>query len=87
MVARLLKPKSRLGFSLMHPAFNSSYGLTRVAKRDEHDDGTITNQYSVKISRYIQPHAHMAVAMIGQPRTQHFSEKKVGICKFGYMQV
>ncbi len=78
-VARLLKPKGRFVFSLMHPAFNSSAGLTRVAERVEREDGTITDQYSVNIFRYIQPHSHMGVAMIGQPRAQHYFHRPIGV--------
>jgi 2-polyprenyl-3-methyl-5-hydroxy-6-metoxy-1,4-benzoquinol methylase len=78
-VARLLKPRGRFVFSLLHPAFNSPDGLTRAVERVEHGDGTITEHHSVKISHYIRPHAFMGIAMIDQPRPQHYFHRPMGV--------
>ena len=56
-VAKLLKPGGRFVFTVMHPAFNSPNGLSRVAERVEHEDGTIVDTLAVKISHYIMPTA------------------------------
>ena len=78
-IAKLLKPGGRFVFTVMHPAFNSPNGLSRVAERVEHEDGTIVDTYAVKISHYIRPTAYQGVAIMGQPALQHYFHRPISV--------
>lgn len=78
-VAQLLKPGGRFVFTVMHPAFNSPNGLSRVAERVEREDGTIIDTLAVKISHYIRPVAYQGVAILGQPVLQHYFHRPVSV--------
>ena len=71
MVRRLLKPTGRMVFSVMHPCFNSTEGFTQIFEREE-QEGEIIERLSVRVTRYIEPHAHKGQAMNGQPVAQNY---------------
>ena len=68
---RLLKPTGRMVFSVMHPCFNSTEGFTQIFEREE-QEGEIIERLSVRVTRYIEPHAHKGQAMNGQPVAQNY---------------
>ena len=68
---RLLKPTGRMVFSVMHPCFNSTEGFTQIFEREE-QEGEIIERLSVRVTRYIEPHAHKGQAMNGQPVPQNY---------------
>ncbi len=70
-VKRLLMPRGRMVFSVMHPCFNSAEGFTKVMEQDERG-GVRTERLSVKITQYIRTHAHKGLAMLGQPLPQNY---------------
>lgn len=70
-VKRLLTPRGRMVFSVMHPCFNSTEGFTKVMEQDERG-GIRSERLSVKITQYIRPHAHKGLAMLGQPLPQNY---------------
>lgn len=70
-VRRLLKPDGRFVFSIMHPCFNSTEGFTQTMERDE-TGGELVERLSVRVSRYIEPHTHKGLAMVGQPVAQNY---------------
>ena len=70
-VKRLLKPSGRFVFSVMHPCFNSTEGFTQIMEREE-KHGELTERVSVRVSRYIEPHTHKGLAMVGQPVPQNY---------------
>ena len=70
-VERLLKPGGRMVFSIMHPCFNSTEGFTQIMEREE-VDGELIERVSVRVSRYIEPHVHKGLAMVGQPVPQNY---------------
>ena len=71
VVKRLLKPSGRFVFSLMHPCFNSTEGFTQIMERSE-EGGELVERVSVRVSRYIEPHTHKGLAMVGQPVPQNY---------------
>ncbi len=71
MVRRLLKPTGRMVFSVMHPCFNSTEGFTQIFERED-QEGEIIERLSVRVTRYIEPHAHKGQAMSGQPMAQNY---------------
>ena len=68
---RLLKPTGRMVFSVMHPCFNSTEGFTQIFEREE-QEGEIIERLSVRVTRYIESHAHKGQAMNGQPVAQNY---------------
>ena len=68
---RLLKSTGRMVFSVMHPCFNSTEGFTQIFEREE-QEGEIIERLSVRVTRYIEPHAHKGQAMNGQPMAQNY---------------
>ena len=67
------------GHRLGHTSGSMTSGVARVAERVEHQDGTITDPYSVKISRYIQSHTHRGLAIIGQQQPQHYFHRPISV--------
>src|SRR6202020_2479040 len=61
----LLRPKGRFVFSVVHPCFNNPSAVQMGELEDR--AGTLVTTYSVKISRYLTPHAQDGLAMLGQP--------------------
>jgi 2-polyprenyl-3-methyl-5-hydroxy-6-metoxy-1,4-benzoquinol methylase len=76
-VAKLLKARGCLVFSVMHPCFNSGR-VTHVHEREEVDD-QVLDRYSVRVSGYIHPLTHRGVAMIGQPVSQYYFHRPLSL--------
>ena len=70
-VRQLLKPNGRFVFSVIHPCFNSSRGLKRVAMREDRD-GQIIDVYAIQISGYATPETYRGLGIIGQPMPQYY---------------
>lgn len=66
----LLRPGGRFVFSVMHPCFQAP-GMTKVAEETE-ADGRLLTRFSVKVSEYATPKAHLGMAILGQPVPQHY---------------
>lgn len=73
---RLLVPQGRMVFSVMHPCFNSTEGFTRTLEQTEWD-GEFVQRLSVRVTRYIEPHAHKGLAMRGQPVAQNYFHRPI----------
>lgn len=76
-VAKLLKTRGCLVFSVMHPCFNSGR-VTQVHEREE-VDGQVVDRYSVRVSGYIHPLTHRGVAMVGQPVPQYYFHRPLSL--------
>jgi 2-polyprenyl-3-methyl-5-hydroxy-6-metoxy-1,4-benzoquinol methylase len=72
-LARLVRPRGRFVFSVVHPCFNNSH-TTHVAEMEDRE-GEIVTVYSVKISRYMSPSVTHGVAIAGQPRPQLYFDR------------
>lgn len=75
-VRLLLKPSGRMVFSVMHPCFNSTEGFRQTLEREE-NDGELTERVSVQVTRYIEPHTHKGLAMVGQPLPQNYFHRPI----------
>lgn len=69
-LTKLLKPEGRFVFSVMHPCFNS-LGSRQLLEVEERDNNIIKH-LSIKVFRYITPHADKGIAIIGQPVGQYY---------------
>ena len=77
-LSHLLKIGGRFVFSLLHPCFNSTNGLTRVIEREERD-GDLVDRYWIKISEYIRPANYKGLAIRGQPAAQHYFHRPISL--------
>lgn len=77
-LGRVLKVGGRFVFSIMHPCFNSTDGLTRVMEREEVDGELVDRRY-IKISNYIEPHTYKGQAMVGQPVAQNYFHRPISV--------
>jgi ubiquinone/menaquinone biosynthesis C-methylase UbiE len=64
-LSRLLRPRARFVFSVIHPCFNSAH-VAHVAELEDRE-GEIATVFSVKVSSYMTPTVARGVAMRGQP--------------------
>ena len=69
--AALLKPGGRFVFSVAHPVFNSGTACQTAERWDR--DGALVTEFGVRVTRYLEPYAHMGVGIPGQPQPQHYS--------------
>ena len=76
-LSRLLKPRGRFVFSLLHPCFNSVPDLQMVV--DKRFDREITTGYSVKMSRYITPAVYETLAAPGQPVNSYVFHRPISV--------
>src|SRR5262245_66576972 len=67
-LTRLLKPGGRFIFAVMHPCFNNGAPLT--LEMDDRD-GRVRENYSVKVSAYLDIPPALGAGMIGEP-TPHY---------------
>ena len=77
-LGQVLKPGGRFVFSVLHPCFNSSDGITLVAE-EEYRDGELQTLHSVKVSRYIRSSTHEGVAIRGQPVPQYYFHRPLSV--------
>jgi len=67
-LARLLRPRGRFVFSVIHPCFNSAH-ITHVAEMEDRE-GEIVTAYAVKVYSYMTSTATHGAAIAGQPKPQ-----------------
>lgn len=75
---QVLKSGGRFVFSVTHPAFNSTNGLTRVVELEERN-GEIIERRSIKVFEYITPNVYKGLAMIGQPVPQNYFHRPISV--------
>ena len=69
----LLEPGGLVVFTLTHPAFNNA-SASHVAE-ERYNDGELTTEYAVKISRYMTPYHTSGVALRNQPKPHVYFER------------
>ncbi|HYY89865.1 MAG TPA: class I SAM-dependent methyltransferase [Chloroflexota bacterium] len=77
-LARLLKPRGRFVFSLLHPAFNNPGG-TRLALEEEDRDGQFVETYYVKVSNYLRVPPVWGVGMVGEPTPHYYFHRSLSV--------
>lgn len=74
---KILKPRGRFVFSVIHPVFNS--GTARhVAEQFEHD-GEITTRSGMTVTEYTEPFAFKGLGILGQPEPQHYFHRPISL--------
>ena len=74
-LGHVLKPGGRFVFSVLHPCFNST--ATRFVL-EELDRGEVVKQeYSLRISEYIEPVQSMGLAIAGQPEPHYYFHRPI----------
>jgi 2-polyprenyl-3-methyl-5-hydroxy-6-metoxy-1,4-benzoquinol methylase len=76
-LARLLRPRGRFVFSVIHPCFNNPH-ITPTAELQE-DEGALRTLYAVKVFGYITPTIARGVAIAGQPRLQVYFHRPLEV--------
>jgi hypothetical protein len=61
----------------MHPCFNSLDTVQMHERIEQH--GMITDVYSIKVFKYIQPKTEKGLGMVGQPVPQHYFHRPICI--------
>ncbi len=74
-LSKLLKPKGRFVFSVIHPCFNSGE-FKKVTEREE-TDGTIKTEYAIKRSTYIKSMTYKGLALAKQPEPQFYFHRSL----------
>ena len=75
---KLLQPSGRFVFSVLHPCFNSSDGLTLVSE-EEYRDGALQTIHSVKVSKYIRSTTFTGLAIQGQPLAHYYFHRPLSV--------
>ena len=75
VLGHLLKPGARFVFSVMHPCFNST--ATRFLLEESDRGGIVKQEYSLRISEYIEPAQSTGLAMVGQPEPHHYFHRPI----------
>ncbi len=70
---RLLKPRGRFVFTLMHPCFNSAD--TRLGLEEEDLDGTLVETYYVKMSNYLHLPPKRGAGAPGEPNPHYYFQR------------
>ena len=70
-LTKLLKPKGRFVFSIMHPCFNNPAGDARVIEAVDRE-GEVTFTYAIKISKYLTPTVQKGAGIIGEPAPHYY---------------
>ena len=74
---RLLKPRGRFVFSIIHPFFESPTS-TRVTEWQEGADGVNAVTHSVKVKDYATPFAARGTAIRGEPEPHWYFHRPLG---------
>lgn len=69
-IPHLLKPRGRFVFATMHPCFNSNNPMFVGEMKEE--NGTVTESYALKLTRYLESKTYQGLAMFGQPAVQFY---------------
>jgi len=84
-LSKLLKPRGRFVFTVMHPCFNSPYAF-KVAE-EVHEEGRLVFQTSMKIIGYLTAITTRGEAILGQPEPQLYFHRPIGqLLKAGFEQ-
>ena len=76
-LGHVLKPGGRFVFSVMHPCFNST--ATRFLMEESEREGIVTQDYSLRISQYIDPRQSLGNAIAGQPEPHHYFHRPISV--------
>ncbi len=76
VLARLLGPRGRFVFSIIHPCFNNPYSVHMGELEDR--EGELVTTYSVKISLYMTPYSRPGLAIRGQPTPHLYFHRPIG---------
>ncbi|MFB2836898.1 class I SAM-dependent methyltransferase [Floridanema evergladense] len=74
-LTKLLKPQGCFVFSVMHPCFNNPH-ISMVAEETE-SDGEIKTDYSIKVSKYLQPTITYGLALRNQPKPHLYFHRPI----------
>ena len=74
---RLLKPRGRFVFSVIHPAFDSPT-TTKVTEWHEGADGVSVVTHSIKVKDYATPFAAKGTAIRGEPEPHWYFHRPLG---------
>ena len=74
-LGHVLKPGGRFVFSVLHPCFNST--STRFVLEESDRGGVVEQEYSLRISEYIEPAQSMGLAIAGQPEPHYYFHRPI----------
>ncbi len=74
-LGHVLKPGARFVFSVMHPCFNST--ATRFVLEESDRGEAVKQEYSLRISEYIEPQQSMGLAIAGQPEPHYYFHRPI----------
>jgi len=74
---RLLRPRGRFVFSIMHPCFNNMG--CRMSIEEEDREGEIRTVRSVKVARYVTPFSAQGIGIVGQPVPQTYFHRPLQV--------
>lgn len=77
-LARLVAPAGSFVFSVTHPCFHSAT-IQRFAEIDETEAGRHAIRTGIKVSSYLTPSARKTEGIVGQPETQFFFHRPIGV--------
>jgi len=77
-LARLLPRDGIFVFSVTHPCFHSAT-IQRFAEIHEEEPGRHIIRTGIKVSSYLSPSARKTEGIIGQPETQFFFHRPIGL--------
>jgi 2-polyprenyl-3-methyl-5-hydroxy-6-metoxy-1,4-benzoquinol methylase len=76
-LTKSLKPGGRFVFSVIHPCFQPPEVCKFVEQIE--DDGKLTVQSGVKVTRYLTPTAWKGLGIIGQPEPQYYFHRPLSV--------
>ena len=76
-VGKLLSPKGRFVFSVMHPCFNSNGAL--MMAEEEVKDGDYIIQHSIRVSQYLNVPPQTGTGMAGQPVPHYYFHRPLHV--------
>jgi len=77
VIPRLLKPRGRFVFSIMHPCFNNP--SSRMSAEQEDREGEIRTIRTVKAERYMTPFSAQGIGIVGQPVPQTYFHRPLHV--------
>ena len=85
---KILKPRGRFVFSVIHPVFNSSTAR-RVAEQFEYN-GEVITRLGITVTEYTEPFAYKGLGILGQPEPQHYFHRPISLLfntcfKYGFV--
>jgi SAM-dependent methyltransferase len=77
-LSRLLPKDGAFVFSVTHPCFHSA-AIQRFAEIYEEEPGRHVVRTGIKVSSYLSPSARKTEGIVGQPETQFFFHRPIGL--------